>query len=60
MKLGLHTYSLNLHGIGQAWAGFKWPWPREPSPTISGTTVSNFSDGDSSWWARRWGMGILT
>lgn len=21
MKLGLHTYSLNLHGIGQAWAG---------------------------------------
>lgn len=23
MTLGLHTYSLNLHGIGQAWAGFK-------------------------------------
>jgi sugar phosphate isomerase/epimerase len=31
MKLGLHTYSLNLHGIGQAWAGFKWPWPRQIS-----------------------------
>ncbi len=28
MKLGLHTYSLNLHGIGQDWAGFKWPWPK--------------------------------
>ena len=25
MKLGLHTYSLNLHGIGQDWAGLKWP-----------------------------------
>jgi len=24
MKLGLHTYSLNMHGIGQAWAGFRW------------------------------------
>ncbi|MEX1298991.1 MAG: TIM barrel protein [Desulfotignum sp.] len=31
MKLGLHTYSLNLHGIGQDWAGFKWPWPRQIS-----------------------------
>lgn len=31
MKLGLHTYSLNLHGIGQAWAGFKLPWPRQLS-----------------------------
>jgi len=29
MKLGLHTYSLNLHGIGQAWAGFTCPWPRQ-------------------------------
>jgi len=30
MLLGLHTYSLNLHGIGQAWdAGFKLPWPRQ-------------------------------
>ena len=29
MQLGLHTYSLNLHGIGQAWAGFKRPWPRQ-------------------------------
>ncbi len=27
--LGLHTYSLYLHGIGQAWAGFKLPWPRQ-------------------------------
>ena len=31
MKLGLHTYSLNLHGIGQAWAGFTCPWPRQMS-----------------------------
>lgn len=31
MRLGLHTYSLNLHGIGQAWAGFKCPWPRQLS-----------------------------
>lgn len=31
MQLGLHTYSLNLHGIGQAWAGFKLPWPRQLS-----------------------------
>ena len=31
MKLGLHTYSLNLHGIGQAWAGFQLPWPRQLS-----------------------------
>jgi 3-oxoisoapionate decarboxylase len=29
MKLGLHTYSLNMHGIGQAWAGFTCPWPRQ-------------------------------
>lgn len=31
MKLGLHTYSLYLHGIGQAWAGFKLPWERQLS-----------------------------
>jgi sugar phosphate isomerase/epimerase len=31
MKLGLHTYSLNLHGIGQSWAGFSCPWPRQLS-----------------------------
>ncbi len=31
MKLGLHTYSLYLHGIGQAWAGFKLPWARQLS-----------------------------
>jgi len=29
MLLGLHTYSLYLHGIGQAWAGFNLPWPRQ-------------------------------
>lgn len=29
MLLGLHTYSLYLHGIGQAWAGFKLPWERQ-------------------------------
>ena len=29
MKLGLHTYSLYHHGIGQAWGGFKLPWPRQ-------------------------------
>ena len=31
MRLGLHTYSLYLHGIGQAWAGFDLPWPRQMS-----------------------------
>jgi sugar phosphate isomerase/epimerase len=31
MRLGLHTYSLYLHGIGQAWAGFKLPWERQLS-----------------------------
>ncbi len=31
MKLGLHTYSLYLHGIGQAWAGFTLPWERQLS-----------------------------
>jgi sugar phosphate isomerase/epimerase len=31
MLLGLHTYSLYLHGIGQAWAGFNLPWPRQMS-----------------------------
>ena len=31
MKLGLHTYSLNLHGIGQAWADFTCPWDRQLS-----------------------------
>lgn len=29
MRLGLHTYSLYLHGIGQAWAGFELPWERQ-------------------------------
>jgi hypothetical protein len=29
MLLGLHTYSLYLHGIGQAWADFSLPWPRQ-------------------------------
>ena len=31
MKLGLHTYSLYLHGIGQDWAGFELPWERQLS-----------------------------
>lgn len=32
MLLGLHSYSLNLHGIGQAWdKDFKLPWPRQLS-----------------------------
>lgn len=31
MCLGLHTYSLYLHGIGQAWAGFELPWERQLS-----------------------------
>lgn len=31
MLLGLHTYSLYMHGIGQAWAGFQLPWPRQMS-----------------------------
>lgn len=29
MKLGLHTYSLYHHGIGQAWGGFQLPWERQ-------------------------------
>ena len=29
MLLGLHTYSLYLQGIGQVWADFKLPWPRQ-------------------------------
>ena len=31
MKLGLHTYSLYMHGIGQAWTNFTCPWPRQLS-----------------------------
>jgi len=31
MLLGLHTYSFYLHGIGQAWADFQLPWPRQMS-----------------------------
>jgi sugar phosphate isomerase/epimerase len=31
MLLGLHTYSFYIHGIGQAWADFKLPWPRQMS-----------------------------
>lgn len=44
MLLGLHTYSLYLHGIGQAWAGFKLPWPRQMS------TFELFDQSD------RWGL----
>jgi sugar phosphate isomerase/epimerase len=44
MLLGLHTYSLYLHGIGQAWAGFKLPWPRQMS------TIELFDQ------AVRWGL----
>ncbi len=29
MLLGLHTYSLYHHGIGQAWGGFELPWSRQ-------------------------------
>jgi sugar phosphate isomerase/epimerase len=28
MLLGLHTYSLHLHGMGQKWGGYELPWPR--------------------------------
>lgn len=31
MRLDLHTYGLNMHGIGQAWTGFTSPWPRQLS-----------------------------
>ena len=44
MLLGLHTYSLNLHGIGQAWAGFTLPWPRQ---------ISTFRLFEM---ARKWGL----
>jgi hypothetical protein len=26
MLLGLHTYSLHLHGMGQNWGGFQLDW----------------------------------
>lgn len=39
MLLGLHTYSFYLHGIGQAWADFKLPWPRQM------TTFELFDEG---------------
>lgn len=29
MLLGLHSYSLYLHGIGENWAGFALPWPKQ-------------------------------
>lgn len=32
MRLGLHTYSFYMHGIGQAWAGFRLPWDRQLTP----------------------------
>jgi sugar phosphate isomerase/epimerase len=28
MRLGLHTYSFHLHGMGQNWGGFELGWPR--------------------------------
>ena len=31
MLLGIHTYSFYMHGLGQAWAGFRLPWPRQLS-----------------------------
>jgi sugar phosphate isomerase/epimerase len=31
MLLGLHTYSLYHHGLGQDWGGFQLPWPRQMS-----------------------------
>jgi len=31
MLLGLHTYSFYIHGIGQAWADYELPWPRQMS-----------------------------
>ena len=34
MLLGLHTYSLHLHGMGQNWGGFKLQW--EPAWDIFG------------------------
>lgn len=46
MLLGLHTYSLYLHGIGQAWADFKLPWPRQMSTfALLDQTVSWGLDG---------------
>jgi len=29
MQLGMHTYSLYHHGVGEDWAGFKLPWERQ-------------------------------
>lgn len=31
MLLGMHTYSLYHHGIGENWAGFELPWERQLS-----------------------------
>ena len=29
MLLGLHSYSLYLHGIGENWGEFVLPWPKQ-------------------------------
>lgn len=29
MRLGVHTFCFNMQGIGQGWAGFSLPWPRQ-------------------------------
>ena len=31
MRLGVHTFCFNSHGIGQGWAGFARPWGRQLS-----------------------------
>ena len=62
MKLGLHTYSLYMHGIGQAWTGFTSPWPRQLSTfqlfdlilaaaedDLVGFGEVHFEDGANAW-----------
>jgi hypothetical protein len=55
MKLGLHTYSLNMHGIGQAWVGFTSPWPRQLSTFKLFDLIDGSGPGRRA--PRRWGAG---
>jgi 3-oxoisoapionate decarboxylase len=31
LRLGVHTFCFNMHGLGQGWAGFDLPWGRQLS-----------------------------
>jgi alpha/beta superfamily hydrolase len=57
MKLGLHTYRLNLHGIGQAWAGFKLIGTAVGEGDIDMRSLPRWirSNAASATAGRRWG-----